>query len=439
MADTVVVRNVTLIDGTGAEPAPATDVVVRDGELVARGPGAGDGVDAAQVDGTGAFLIPGLWETETHLTRPVTGVVGDFVNAGGVDVEAAEAHLAAYPVYGFTTVVDLGGPEEFLAELKQRQATGAIPGARVLMTGRQFTAVGGPPSAPDGTRWGTTTVDVDSIDGARAELDRMRELGIDAIKVNMPEPNEMHGFGPTIPIEIVRMLVEQGNAHNLPVHVHIDTADAAIAALGAGVHNVEHFFDPDPLTVDNDVEKVVELCLATGAYWPFTLSLWEGLSRVGEAELLVEREPERTVLPRVLERFLTHPDSLWVQAPEPVRAFQAGKLAAAMRFLPQVHAAGVPFTIATDAGAPCTFHGSAAVREIELSVQAGVAPMDVLLAATRDSARKLRVDDRLGTLEVGKIADMVLLDADPLADISNIRRVRSVFQGGRVTFRAGDR
>lgn len=438
MSRTLAVTNVTLIDGTGAEPSVATDVVVRDGAIVARGPGVGVGVDGEVVAGAGKFLIPGLWETETHLTRPVTGVLADLAldSVDEVDTEAAQAHLAAYLEYGFTTVVDLGGPEEFLTDLRTRQESGTIVGPRLLFTGRQFTAVDGPPSDPTGRRWATVTVDVDTVASARAALDRMHgDYGIDAIKVNMPGPSPMHKDGPTISTEILEMLVREGHRLDLPVHVHIDTVDAAVAALRAGVDNIEHFIDPDPATVETDVERVTELCLQTGAYWPFTLVLWEGLARLGDPALLADLEPERTVVPRVLDRFLHHPDSVWRTADDAMRAHYRNWFDTASRFLPVVHAAGVPSTIATDAGAPGDFHGPTAVREMALSVQAGLSPMAVIGMATRDSARKLRRDRTLGTLEVGKTADMVLLVADPLADIGNLTRIDTVFQAGEPTFR----
>jgi imidazolonepropionase-like amidohydrolase len=432
MSDTLIVKNVTLIDGTGAAPAVGVDLVVKDGRVVKVGEDAGTGVDGVIVDASGKHLIPGLWETETHLTRPVTGVLEDIALAGvdQVDTAATEAHLAAYLSYGFTTVVDLGGPEEYLARLRVRQESGAIKGARLLFTGRQFTAVDGPPSNPDGKRWATVTVDVDTVDGALAALDSMRGYGIDAIKVNMPGPNPMHKDGPTISKEILTMLVREGEADGLPVHVHIDTVDAALAALDAGVHNIQHMFQPNPATVAADVERVVDLCVSTGAYWPFTVALWEGLSRMGEPSLLDDREPARTVLPHVLERFLTHPESAWLQADDHMRGHYKKWYDAAMLYLPQVHAAGVKMTIASDAGAPGAFHGSAAMREMVLSVRAGLSPMDVILAATKESATKLRLDRDLGTLEIGKIADMVVLDASPLDDIENISRISSVFQAG---------
>jgi imidazolonepropionase-like amidohydrolase len=434
MTNDMVVTNVTLIDGTGAAPATGVDIVVRDGRIEGVGEEIGVGVDLPVIDGTDKHLIPGLWETETHLTRPVTGVLDDIAvaSADDIDVTLVQAHLRAYLACGFTTVVDLGGPEELLAPLRERQARGEIEGSRVLITGRQFTAVGGQPMNPDGTRWATVTKDVDDPEAARQMLLEMIERhGLDAVKANYTAGGEgAHGAGPMLNLDVLRVLVQEGHRHNLPVHVHIDAADAAVNALEVGVDNVEHMFEPHAETLERDVERVTELCVQTGAYWPFTLVLWEGLGHLGDESYLDELDLRDLVPESSMNKMLTDPASLWQLANDELREHYLERFEAGSRYLPQVLAAGVKTTMSSDAGAPPIFHGPTTSREIELTVRSGVPPMDALVAATRDSAIKLRKDDQLGTVEAGKIADMVLLDGDPLTDISSIRRIAAVIQGG---------
>lgn len=437
MTETLCISNVTLIDGTGSPATCDTDIIVRDGRILGTGPGIAASADAQSIDAAGMFLIPGLWDTETHLTRPVTGVLDDIAlrSIDEIDTASVENHLAAYLRHGVTTVVDLGGPEEYLADLRQRQDSGDLTGARVLFTGRQFTAAGGQPSNTDGTRWATVTADVHGVEDARKTLLHMIDRHqIDAVKANLPAEGGVHGSGPVLSAEIIRMLVEEGHKANLPVHVHIDTAEAALTALECGVDNIEHMFEPDVRTLEADIERVTELCLQTGAYWPFTIVLWEGLARLGDESLLKELDAKSVVLPHVFDRMLTAPTSLWNSATDATRSYYQARFEAAMRYLPQVHSAGVRTTMATDAGAPPVFHGPSAIRELILSVDAGLSPMDVLLAATRDSARKLRRDADLGTLVSGKIADMVLLQGNPLEDIENLHKVHTVFQSGKPTY-----
>jgi imidazolonepropionase-like amidohydrolase len=98
--------------------------------------------------------------------------------------------------------------------------------------------------------------------------------------------------------------------------------------------------------------------------------------------------------------------------------------------------AGVTIAAGTDAGNIGTLHGPALHRELELMAEAGLTPMQVILAATRDAARVFAAKPEFGTIEAGKLADMLVLDADPLADVRNARRIRQVIQGGRVFERA---
>ncbi len=435
MSNTLVLREVTLIDGTGAPPVPGADVVVRDGRFALIGVGAGTGVDGAVVDGAGRFVIPGLWETETHLTRPVTGLFEDMARASveEIDVSLVEALLRAYTACGFTTVVDLGGPEELLVEVRARQERGELVGPRVLFTGRQFTPVGGMPRNPDGKRWSTFTVDVDDVGVARGVLDRMvGEFGIDAIKLNYTfGMGAGHGDSPMLKPEILGMLAEEGRARGLCVHAHVDSASEAISALEAGVGNIEHFFGPEEgRDLGRDVERVTELCLEHDAYWPFTLVTWEGVARLGDAGYLDELDLGDTVPASCMDTVLNDPQSLWVNPPAPIKAHGEHRFEAAMRYLPQVMAAGVKTTCGSDPGFPPIFHGASARRELELMVKAGVPAMDVIVAATRDSAAKYGRERELGTIEPGKVADLLVLDEDPLADITALHRIHAVYQKG---------
>jgi imidazolonepropionase-like amidohydrolase len=96
----------------------------------------------------------------------------------------------------------------------------------------------------------------------------------------------------------------------------------------------------------------------------------------------------------------------------------------------RVQAAGITLAVGTDAGNPGTLHGPAIYRELQLLAEAGLTPMEVLVAATRNAARAMGRQAEVGTVEVGKAADLVALDADPLADVNNVQRIRWVMKGG---------
>ena len=430
----VLLRAVTVVPGTDAAPRRGVDVLLAGG-LIAR-IGSGLAPEEAEIlDGTGKFLIPGLWETEAHVTRYSSGVWAHMAlrwpQEG--DPSRVESNLRSYLACGFTTAVDLGGPTEVLAGYRDRQRRGEITGARLLMVGRQLSAPGGLPLI-DGRPLSSVVAEVGDPEGARAAIRTMvAEHQIDGVKANYTDND-----GTTVerlPVhsrQTLEAIVDEAHRHDLPVLVHIDAADAAVSALEAGVDNVEHMFAPDPGTVQADVERVTELCVQTGAYWPMTIVFFEALSRLGDPQLLDDLRLDGIIDRRIIDELTDHPDGAWRQAPEPMKARLRARAQAAMTYVGAIHRAGVKLTIATDSGNPGVFHGPSAQREMILTQQAGVPAPEVLRAATSRSAQKLRMLDEVGTVEVGKRADLVLLEADPLRDIANVRRIAKVIQGGRV-------
>jgi len=429
-----VITGVTVIDCTGRAPIGPVDVEIVSGRIQTIGAATPARVShaGAAVDGRGKYLLPGLWETEAHLTRYSNGVRAqmalDWPREG--DQNRVAASLRSYLVHGITTVVDLGGPPEVLAPLRERQRRGDITAARMLMVGRQYTAVGGQPIV-GGHQLRPVILEVSDPVEARAALRRaIDEYDLDAVKANYTDGGPPLGTAPMISRATLEALVDEAHQHDLPVLVHIDEADAAVDALEAGVDNIEHMFRPHPESLRADVERVTELCLATGAFWPFTLATWESFARVGERQFLDDLHLEN-LLPRgVRDELETSPQSVWQGVPAEHHQRYVDRFAAAMEFVAPVHAAGVKMTTATDSGNPMLFHGPSAIRELELMVRAGISPAEALVAATRMSAEKLRVDADLGTVEVGKIADLLLLDADPFEAIGNVRRISAVIQGG---------
>jgi imidazolonepropionase-like amidohydrolase len=132
----------------------------------------------------------------------------------------------------------------------------------------------------------------------------------------------------------------------------------------------------------------------------------------------------------------------WVQAPVPAAAAKQGlaglrmQIETAQRNLKRLADAGVVIAAGTDAGNIGTLHGPSMHRELELMAEAGLTPMQVLVAATRDAARVFAEEPEFGTIEAGTLADLLVLDADPLADVRNARRIRQVVKGGKVLERA---
>lgn len=418
----LVIRGATVIDGTGGAPRPATDVLVRDGRIAAIGPRLTTSRGTREIDGTGAWIVPGLIDVHVHLDTPMVFQVSDDEKA-----RILEHNPRAFLYNGVTTVLNVSSAPEWIFDLKRRQEAGQVMAPRIFATGRSITPAGG-----WGSRHGGALTDATS---ARAAVKSYLDLGADAIKLIVEDGLGHSGTYTEMSDEMLRAAADEAARGGRPVVVHAINLHEYKRALAirprAIIHGLE---DPipkgDPLIAD----------LARGGVFVApTLSLWDAFSSH-------ERHPERfddpslhgSVPPFLLasmrrpayraeekKRFLevARMDAYtWADAHLPT--FKANTLA--------MHKAGVKIAVGTDAGGPVgyNFQGYNTVREMELLVEAGLSPMDVLVAATRTGAELIGVADRLGTLEPGKAADLLVLDADPLRDIRHVRRVRTVVLNG---------
>jgi imidazolonepropionase-like amidohydrolase len=211
MAGPLVIRNVTVIDGTGGEPAPGVDVVVRDERFAAVGRGASSSEAAAGaevLEGEGKYLIPGLWEGHTHL-RFVRRDTEEGTQA------ALDATLRAYLGRGITAVVDLGGPVDVYAKARERQQAGQTGGARLHFAGPNFTGINGWPFILHHDT--TCTNQAGDVETALAALQALLPRAPDVIKL-------MYDGEPGVdklPREALRALVAEAHAHGLRATVHI--------------------------------------------------------------------------------------------------------------------------------------------------------------------------------------------------------------------------
>jgi imidazolonepropionase-like amidohydrolase len=179
-------------------------------------------------------------------------------------------------------------------------------------------------------------------------------------------------------------------------------------------------------------EEFLRLAREAGAFYNPTLTVRDGYVQLADRRFRPEGLEMECVDPGTRRKaFFT--DSLPAGQPMPPAAREriARGYRTMLANLKRVHDAGIPVAMGTDAGNPLTLHGPSVVREMEAMTEAGMTPMQVLVASTRNSARAMGRED-IGTLEPGKIADLVVLDADPLADVGNLRRVALVARGGEL-------
>jgi imidazolonepropionase-like amidohydrolase len=372
----------TLVDGTGRPPIPDAVVVVRDGRVDAVGPRASTPVPAGvpTVDVSGRTIIPGLWDMHTHVTQ----------------VEWAPVYLAA----GVTTARDMGNEFEFIVPLRDAIAANRALGPRLLLAG----LIDGPgPNA-----FGVTTTD-DPKEAARI-VGGYHDHGFQQIKIyNLITP------------PLVSAITDAAHALGMTVTGHVPNGMTIDEAVDHGMDQIAHLAIRGEAD-SPEVAATIAHLRARGTVLDPTQS-WNELLGHAAGAPVTAFQPGLAKVPAPLNRLFSNAGTAGIDA-----ATARARLERGLRIVKALHDAGVPIVAGTDEGVP----GHSLHREIELYVEAGLTPMEALQAATIVPARAMKLDAELGTIERGKRADLVVLDANPLDDIHNIRRVRWTVRDGRV-------
>jgi imidazolonepropionase-like amidohydrolase len=233
-------------------------------------------------------------------------------------------------------------------------------------------------------------VECDTPQEIAYSFERMVEFDIDLVKVGYtPSMVPFGGEGwPVMTRQTLAALIERAHRHNLPVIVHFDQFDAGAFLLGMGVDGLEHFPEVQVNDLRTDVARLTELCLKHHAGWSMTLALHEAFSRPGDRSLYDDLGAEEQILPRVFDRMLTDPTSLWNSTGQDVIEYFGGRYEGAMANVKDVHDAGVPMTLSSDSGNHGTVHGVSCRREMELMARAGITPLGIIGCASRVAAEK---------------------------------------------------
>ena len=435
----IAITNVTVIDAVSGE-RPGQTVLIDGDRIIDVGPSASYSPDAfSTIDGTGKFLIPGLWDMHVHLTYD-------------------DRFTATMPEtlirYGITSVRDTGGlMEKMLPVVERMRAEGAIA-PRVFFSGP---LLDGEPVVYDGVDAPELGIANGTVEIAAANVARLKSQGVDFIKIyEMVTP------------EVFAALVEAARAHDLPIAAHVPLSMRASSAA-PHVHSMEHLRNVELDCAENSaalletrLQQLSEKSESSGMKLRSSL---HSLQRLDAIEALDEENCAAvlstmrntiqvpTARLNALSMFPVFERDDWAEAlaemppavrdewsgPSPWVDSDPGKRD--LRFaqytldmIRRMHRAGVPIGAGTDAPIALAIPGYSLHNELRILVAAGLTPREALAAATVQPARFLALDGEMGSIAPGMRADLVLLNANPLANIRNTREIDRVIARGRVVF-----
>ena len=396
-----ILTNCTLIDGNGGAPVADAAVIIDGNRIAAVGSraevlpdnGAGDG--ATVLDMGGRSLMPGLFNLHVHLS--LVYPVGsrppgwEFTLPFRIAKTAREALEA-----GVTFIRTCGELGHYDLKLKKAIDEGFAVGPRLFCAGRGITPTGGHGS---NSEW---YVEADGPDDFRQKARQELKAGVDHVKLmvtmGLAEGDELRGI-PRITLDEARAVTESAHQVGKCVCAHVGGAAGAKLAVRAGVDCLDHCYTLD--------EEAVEMMAEAGSYLVPTLSVTAALDFFREMGM-----PEAAV-ERIADLGRRHRDWFY-------RAVRAG-------VTPAVGTDMLPTDKPNIPGFPI-----ASVREVELMVEAGLEPMEALVAATKNSAAVCQVEQTLGTLAVGKLADVIAVNGNPARDITHLRNIEFVMKDGAI-------
>lgn len=386
-AKTTAIVGATLIDGRGSAPVADAVVIVRGERIVAVGTRAVVAVpkDAEVIDARGLALLPGLIDAHFH-------------------IDGDDGLPSLFLSHGVTSTRD---PGQWIEAYEAARKLGK-PLPRLFLAGPHLDSP--PPAYP------ADSFVVRDADEARAAVNRFIDQGASVIKVYF-----------RLPLGLIKVVTETAHARGVPVTSHLEIVDAA-DAIRAGVDGVEHITSfGTALSPLREAEKYRQAVLAdNSARREGRYKMWSGLDlqapRVQTLlDLIVQRGTFLSPTLAVYERRSGDQNTNETH----VRGFEN-----MLRFVGLAKKAGAHIVVGSHSSVPHAERGWAYQRELELLVESGLTPSQALVAATLENARFFRIADRLGSIEAGKLADLVLVEGNPLTNIGVMRRIKRVMLNG---------
>lgn len=427
---TLIINDVTVIDGTGGVPRAGMDVLIADGRFADIRPSS-TGISSTPagepvLDGHGGYLLPGLWESHTHLRDYGASLPEPERFAHLKDV------LAGYLAEGITSVCDLGGMPELTPRL--RDASKADTAVASLFTSEAvFTGIDGwPVTGLLGHRSGV--MEVGSADDARRYLQGLSLDEVDYIKCMF---DGKPGGGQRLPRAALEVIIAAAHEAGKKVLVHIATGMDMREAVHAGADCIEHSPIPQDPGDLSEADELAGLMADAGTLYCPTVATWEQLAYGAYPDYLDQLITDGILTQDGAKEIMARPTYGQPFPKHPAQECRV-RFEYAMRTLPLFHEANVKLVAGSDIARVMPTPARALLREMQLFAKAGVPGSAVIASATSRAAEKVGKQATTGTVAVGSVADAVLLDSDPVADLSHLidqRHVRAVVSSGHVVHR----
>jgi len=388
----------TIIDGNGGDPIENGILLIQDGKIIAVGSKESVTIpeNTTMVDVSGKTIMPGLINAHGHVGE-VKGIEG-----GHYSKENINENLALYARYGITTVVSLGGDKEEAESFRAVNDTITIERARLFIAGSIITG--------------------NTPEEATAVADANHQMGVDFMKIRI---DDNLGTAEKMPEEIYKAAITRSHKLGYKLASHMYYLEDARKLAEAGTDILAHSVRDLPVDdafINLIKEKKIAYCptltreLSTFVYGdtadfftdPFFTKEYDNVT------IQPLKDPARQKQIRESKGAITYKK----------------QLPTAMANLKALSDAGVPIVFGTDSGVPTRFIGYFEHLEMNMMVEAGLTPMQIIVSASKNAAQYMGLKN-LGTLSPGNYADFIVLDADPLTDIHNTKKINAIYVGGQ--------
>ncbi len=416
----MLLQNLRLIDGTGRPPADHVSILIQNGKIAQILTGTTVQLrdsNAQTIDLAGKTVMPGIINGHGHLGL----TQGATVSPANYTPENIERQLTQYQRYGIAKMISLGMNKDLLYGLRSAQGKGELDSTTILTADRGIGVPGGVPAVkvgPDQIYRPATP------DEARRDVREMASRAPDLIKVWVDDG--LHKLPPPNPA-VYAAVIDEAHKQKLRVAAHVYYLADAKRLLQDGIDILAHSIRDQEIDADT-----ISLMKEKKIYYIPTLQLEESFFIFSEDPAWMNTSFFQSALNPELSQLLTSAAYKQKVEQDPTTPIHRAALQTAMVNLKKLRDGSVQIAFGTDSGAnPYRIQGWAEHRELQLMVAAGMTPLEAIHSATAVTANMLDLGEKTGTVEVGKQADLIVLNADPSADIANTEKIAMIFHNGQ--------